>query len=413
MKEGTTTSDSNNIVQAFETIENLVVNEERKGNDGLNAESKVKSQAIDSINMLTSLPDSVRPIVQHPIVFDSKRKEVSRGAPHSDNITAGLVNATSVVGTQQHDATVDEMKIQTMYKMVDDIRVSVQGQNVSKKVLYLTNNQAALFDDAAMELCIQTLDFGEPKYIIRLSPSTGVSSQEHIAHEELEGTPFAEFKTEYPWGKNVTYNTSELDKLDERVVQTQIILFMKTCILPLAQRTRATIFISGVNDCYLSTALAVVAVEEQARLGKDCPFNVIATAFMGDVYSRAVTPGDSRSLAAQILRGSTAWKSRLPFIRQAVSSFPSDEKLPHCDLTEAASHYILFECIDEDTREVKLDPMINFESSFMTCLMKKRPSIVIQSHNWRLGVGRLSDYALRNIPVLLLDSTERAVTLKK
>ena len=236
------------------------------------------------------------------------------------------------------------MKIQTMYKMVDDIAVNVQGQNVLKKVLYLTNNQAALFDEAAMERCIQALDFGEPKFIIRLSPSHGVASQEHIAHEELEGTPIAEFTTDYALDSkpDVAYNTSELDKLDERVVQTQVILFMKTCILPLAHRTRATIFISGVNDCYLGTALAVVAIEEQARLGKDCPFNVIATAWQGEVHSRAVTPGDSRSLAAQILRGSTAWKRRLPFIQQtfAALALSGDDQLQRCDLTLAASHYI-------------------------------------------------------------------------
>ena len=302
-----------------------------------------------------------------------------------------------------------------MYKMVDDIAVNVQGQNVLKKVLYLTNNQAALFDEAAMERCIQALDFGEPKFIIRLSPSHGVASQEHIAHEELEGTPIAEFTTDYALDSkpDVAYNTSELDKLDERVVQTQVILFMKTCILPLAHRTRATIFISGVNDCYLGTALAVVAIEEQARLGKDCPFNVIATAWQGEVHSRAVTPGDSRSLAAQILRGSTAWKRRLPFIQQtfAALALSGDDQLQRCDLTLAASHYILFECIDEENGDFNFAPMNNFDSAFMSCLMKKVPSIVIQSHCIS-DITSLSDYALRGIPVLLLDSTERAVTLK-
>ncbi len=36
----------------------------------------------------------------------------------------------------QEEATVDEMKIQTMYKMVEDVSVRVQGKEVVKKVLY-------------------------------------------------------------------------------------------------------------------------------------------------------------------------------------------------------------------------------------------------------------------------------------
>ena len=332
-----------------------------------------------------------------------------------------VFRATGVAPSiQQQDTTVDEMKVKTMYKMIEDIDVRIQGQNVVKKVLYLTNKQAALFDDAAMERCIQELDVGEPKFIIRLNPSTGVASQNQIAHEELEGTPSAEFQSNNllhgPWARNweTAHMSSELDKLDDRVVETQIILFMKTCILPLAHRTRATIVISGANECYLATALAVVAVEEQARLGAACPFNVIAIGWQGDVNSRAVTPEDSRSLAAQILKGSTRWKDRLAIIEPAMAAFSKalDGQVFRCDLTEAASHYILFEGIDEDSNELNIGPMMKFDSMFMTFLTKKVPSIVIQSHKIIMTVQSLSDYALRKIPILLLDSTERAVTLK-
>lgn len=193
---------------------------------------------------------------------------------------------------QQDESSVDEMKIQTMYKMVDECRVAVQGREVTKKVLYLTNKQALLFDESAMGRCVQALDLGEPKFVIKLLPSLGVHSQMRTAHPELYGLPQAEYGTSFA-------TSSEISRGDERAVETQVLLFMKTCILPLAVQTRALILVSGHNDCYLSVALASVALAEQARLGKDCPFTVVATASEREVHSRAVSPEDQHSVAGK------------------------------------------------------------------------------------------------------------------
>ena len=189
---------------------------------------------------------------------------------------------------EEKEESVDEMKIQTMYKMVDDVTVNVNGKQVSKKILYLTNKQAAFFDEQAMQRCIQALDIGEPKFVIKLNPSVGVKSQMGTAHDEMIGTSF-----EYTGGY---FTTSEIDKMDERVVETQMILFMRTCILPLAKQTKAVIIIGGANDCCMSAALANVALAEQARLGPNCPFTVIAFVNEFEVHSRSVSIDDRTSV---------------------------------------------------------------------------------------------------------------------
>ena len=107
-----------------------------------------------------------------------------------------------------------------MYKMVEDCQVEVEGRDVMKKVLYLTNKQASLIDEAAMERCIQALDIGQPKFIIRLCPSIGVNSQNDLSHPEIQGTAANEFKSERG---DVT---SEIHRGDERIVESQILLFM-------------------------------------------------------------------------------------------------------------------------------------------------------------------------------------------
>jgi ankyrin repeat protein len=53
---------------------------------------------------------------------------------------------------------VDEMKIQTMFKMVEDCRIHVQGRELTKKVLYLTNKQALMFDEQTIGKAIEVFE---------------------------------------------------------------------------------------------------------------------------------------------------------------------------------------------------------------------------------------------------------------
>jgi hypothetical protein len=304
------------------------------------------------------------------------------------------------------ETTVDEMKIQTMYKMVEDVCARIQGKEVQKKILYLTNKQANLFNEQAMQRCIQALDIGDPKFVIKLLPSCGVESQMRIAHTEHLDHPQFHFK-------RGQYKSSELDRGDDAIVQSQILLLMRTCILPIAKQTRAIILVGGANDCYLSAALSNVVLAEQTRLGKDCPFTVIATVSEYEIHSRAVSVEDCGSLSGQLARGSKSWSARMPLVHTYMTSLKGT--MQRCDLTPAASRYLVFECIDENiSGNVKnSNAKTSFEAVFLQCLTRKLPSIAIQSHMADLGIATLNELAARNIPVFLLDSTERAITLQR
>lgn len=308
---------------------------------------------------------------------------------------------------EEKEESIDEMKIQTMYKMVDDVAVNVNGKQVTKKILYLTNKQAVFFDDQAMQRCIQALDIGEPKFVIKLLPCIGVKSQMNIAHEELIGS-----KYEYTGGY---FTTSEIDKMDERTVETQMILFMRTCILPLAKQTRAVIIVGGANDCAMSAALANVALAEQSRLGPNCPFTVIAFASEFEVHSRAVSIKDKASVSAQLCRGSRAWRRQVSAVSKTLEEMDG-KNLQRCDLTAAAERYIVFEGIDFlEGHKPKKNTSIknNFEATFLSCLTKSLPSIAIQSHMTDLGIDYCAELISRKIPVLFIDTVERAFTYKK
>jgi hypothetical protein len=88
-------------------------------------------------------------------------------------------------------------------------------------------------------------------------------------------------------------------------------------------------------------------------------------------------------------------------------------------LLKAASRYILFEGFDINDDQGKEVLTYNtsmkqqFENIFLEHLASKLPSIAIQSNMIDSGVPYLADLAARNIPVLLLDCTERAITLQR
>lgn len=331
-------------------------------------------------------------------------------APPEYPLNEKFFNQNALV--QHQDQDVDMIKVQTMWRMVEEAVVNSQGKEVKKKVLYLTNKQAALFDEEAMERCIQALDLGEPKLVLKLCGSLGVSSQMKLAHPEKLGLPEVEYE------KSPTAS-SEIDRGDEEIVETQLLLFMKNVVLPLAMQTRALILVNGANNCYLSAALSKVAVAEQARLGRDCPFTVIAIAHELEVHAKASSPNteDLMSVASQLARQSTSWQKRI----KPMNEFYSDimlckrEKLQQCDLTDAAERYIIFEGYDEsigdgDPGSVNRGPQKLLESVFLQYMTRKLPSIAIQCLKTDAGVPFLVDLTSRNIPVLLLDTTERCFT---
>lgn len=282
-----------------------------------------------------------------------------------------------------------------MYKMVSECTVSSEGKSFAKKVMYLTNRQASLFDESAMIRCIDALDLGQPKFVINLLPSSGF-------------TKFHKF--------NTLNSSSNLCLQDDRYLERQTLLFMKTCILPIANQTQALILVDGATECILSAALAHVALSEQTRLGKECSFTIVATVTDSEV--RDVARESSNSIAAQILKNCPAWKKRFKSVGETLSAHNIPCK--RCDLNPSATRYIIFEGIDEDedpesnTKTFSYKPEIRktFVSTLLQILISKLPSVAIQSNHIDLGISYLSDLASGNMPILLLDSYERAISMR-
>eukprot|EP01035_Chromulina_nebulosa_P032714 gene32714-43726_t len=177
---------------------------------------------------------------------------------------------------------INEMQVQTMYKMVEDITIKTDsGHNETKKLLYLTNEQALMFDEkAVLKLLDRYLDIGESKFIIILEPAV-------FAHFQMvTSNPVERGASKWKHFHQLDRFRSELNEYDSRMTESQVVDFMRNILVPIAIETKAVILCQAENSCFLSASFALVAAAVQARLGAKCPFKVIAFVHLSTIYLR-------------------------------------------------------------------------------------------------------------------------------
>ena len=153
--------------------------------------------------------------------------------------------------------------------MVENIDIEMSGSTLPKKVLYLTNKQCSMLDREAMNRCMEALDLGKPKCVIRLMESCTGETNFSVHIED-------HFEEHGQFGKTQEFG-SELCPNDSFITTKHIDLFIKNCVLPLAVQTNALIICSGSNDCTLASSLQRVITPVQGKIqsmSTECQQNV-------------------------------------------------------------------------------------------------------------------------------------------
>ena len=149
-----------------------------------------------------------------------------------------------------------------MSDMVEDVQIFKDGAHVNRKFLYMTNQQVARFDSTNIQKILDAFQLPETNFVIQLLPSYG-GIEEQKAHEEKIG--LAKYCDEIPPHKTPR---------DAVSTETQTMLFIKHCILPVAMKARALIIITATNDCSLSVAVGKIMGPIQKRMGSKCPVSL-------------------------------------------------------------------------------------------------------------------------------------------
>ena len=285
----------------------------------------------------------------------------------------------------------DEIKIKTMYEMVEDIKITSAGFTSTKKFLYLTNKQASTFNAGNMENVLSALELPESHFVIRCLPAWRGEDSLH-AHTEEHGTVAEVLEGKPP----------EISLHDSNMTEAQISLFVKQCILPVAMQTRALILIGGVNDDSLGMAVQRIMRPVQDRMGDSCPFTIIGLVYEFEVHKQATDP-DSSSIARQFLVNSKTWSRRIDDVDDIVSK---EKVLQAVDIIPACTHVIIVESLDLELREIFEPPKVNFENTLVESLVNVFPSVCIYMHGG-VRITDIADIVRRKIPVIMLDSRDR------
>jgi hypothetical protein len=287
----------------------------------------------------------------------------------------------------------DTIKIKTMYQMVEDIQISSDGLTLNRKLLFLTNSQARSFNSSNMQNVFEALELPPAHFVIRLMASYG-GLEQYKSHAERRGSH-----------RELIVYPPELNIDDINTTESQIMLFVKECILPVALQTRALILVGGCNDDSLAMAVQKVLGPIQNRMGKNCPFTIVGFCFSHEVHFQA---HKQNSYAGQYASASKSWSRRFSEIHSTMMDIHENhmERLQQTDMNPACSHFIVFEGLDTVEHKVSREAGFSFKATFVECTVAKLPSVVVQAQRWA-SVTQLADVARRKIPLILLDSRER------
>ena len=116
----------------------------------------------------------------------------------------------------------EEIRIKTMYDMVEDVKIfdNDSGAHLNRKILYLTNEQVAKFNASNIDRVFDALKLPPSNFVIQLLPAL-YGTEDFKRHPERNG--LAMFADRTPPGHY---------KGDELITETQTLLFIKHCILP-------------------------------------------------------------------------------------------------------------------------------------------------------------------------------------
>merc|ERR1719506_484010 len=171
----------------------------------------------------------------------------------------------------------------------------------------------------------------------------------------------------------------ELNHDDAHGTESQMVLFVKHCILPVAMQTQALILIGGIDDDTLAMAVQKVMGPVQKRLGKDCPFSIVGFCSANEVHQKAHKPGSN---AGQYAEQSRSWGPKLGEIHNTLMEIydGNETMIQQCDINTCCSHLVVFEGMDHAKCKLNFASRIAFTNTFIEYIAGKLPSVVIQSH---------------------------------
>jgi hypothetical protein len=320
----------------------------------------------------------------------------------------------------------EEIRTRTMYKMVDSLSMSIDGQNTTRNFVYLTHSQSFMFNSVSIKKLLSALELRhEPQLCIRfLSSAFGLEFSKSQSIGRKRTGRHSDDPAFIEHGARGSIYPPVCNPRDMLEADSMLLQFCKEVVLPLAISTNAVILMQGSSECDLAMTFQRACQGLFARYGTDnLPFTIIcvqsATAFAGTVARDT----KKQTIASQYLEKSSV--ARPKRIMKAVENrFGSNaETWSAYEAVAWCTHYLLCESVvgqDLDPTTLKKDSS-DFDNIMMlisSAFSANIPTICFSTYgiNPSASFGRggnrfasVCNLLKQEIPVVFLDVRERLI----
>lgn len=306
------------------------------------------------------------------------------------------------------------LQLQTIFSLVERVRVNTDGTEMTKTLLFLTNRQALNLPLVDITKLMSALDIlPRPKLVINV-----VQSHAFDPTVVLYGAPCSEH---HYCGSSIKlfsndvncchYFVSEESLESAFRTEVKISVFLQSCLFPLAREHNALVIL-GDNRCVLANTIGRMCVEEAKRNGGVLPFTVMCFAAAIDMMLESK---NVNSLVGQLKDESTRWSERFAGIAAANQHSRGNCRMNWvpCGVPQGCSHYVVCDGVSNGCLDVHA--VQSLRTSFVQSFANECGSIAIATASPRshlsywgpmCAVEMGADCVTRGIPLLLLDSRD-------
>jgi hypothetical protein len=296
----------------------------------------------------------------------------------------------------------EDIKIKTMYNLVEDVTVDIGGEAIDKKLLFLTNRQAQKFNFDSISKLLLAMEIQPPKLLINLFGSFGIASDNNgrtVAYDKHSQLPHVD----HAEASDATYE----------VMCSKLCAFLMECVIPLAAQTHALIVVHS-DACTLSQCLDKAMKSVRSKYGRELPFTIVNFGWAAVYHAASGEPG---SVAAGLRASSLAWQGQLEKITEGLTTtFGQSCGWDINDAPSCATHYVIVDAVSttigkrrKETTIVEFSALTTFKNEFVGALSESLPNIAVATLS--AGVWPfyqvLADYTARGLSLLLIDTRTR------
>jgi hypothetical protein len=310
--------------------------------------------------------------------------------------------------SQTDENELAEIRVRTMYNLVEEIKLEAGSVDSVARVLYITNMQAQMFSVETVPKMMQAFEVKKPSLVINLLFAMGAG---YWNEEDLPADMTAEQRIELT--RNQIHNTGGtrppfLSNQEKTHQQMRLTMFFKDVLLPLAAETNAILLVDANGDCSMSKTLAETLPLFVARYGGEMPFTLFAIGAAPNFSQRVMS--DPNSNAAEIAHRSKNW--RKGFAKLEALENKKAQKM-RGDLQPNMTNYLIVESISGRVPERWRDdraPMAAFQNTLLQALSSQLPTVCIRTGGSTTSnpLSMTVEIAGRKIPTLMLDCQDRS-----